>query len=217
MIDTTILKLVTNSDKIIAVVLLVALGFLIRFMLNSFGQTWIRTKSHTSTLLILPIITFIITNVIAGNIALSLGMVGALSIVRFRHPVRSPLELSIYFFAITMGIAAGVSLLWLGFLTISILFAVGSLIVVNLMSKKFLNKDFFITSFSEGNSMSMLSVVTQAPVDILEKHEALQSKITAQQEGTITYSLASQNFLVLKKIEENKDVRSNSLSLDLRR
>ena len=46
---------------------------------------------------LLPAITFVITKVIAGNIALSLGMIGALSIVRFRNPVKSSLELTIYF------------------------------------------------------------------------------------------------------------------------
>ena len=79
--------------------------------------------SHTATLVLLPLITYVITNVISGNIALSIGMVGALSIVRFRHPVRSPLELSVYFGAITMGIAASVDFKWLIFLSISMFVA----------------------------------------------------------------------------------------------
>ena len=54
------------------------------------------TYNQTFTFAILPFITFVITNVIAGNIALSLGMIGALSIVRFRHPVKSALELVMY-------------------------------------------------------------------------------------------------------------------------
>ena len=78
-------------------------------LLQFMGQTWIKTIAHTSTLLLLPILTYVITSVISGNIALSLGMVGALSIVRFRNPVRSPLELSVYFGAITLGITASVS------------------------------------------------------------------------------------------------------------
>jgi len=89
---------------------LIFLGLVLRVTLQIFGQSWIRTKAHTATILILPIITYVITKVISGNIALSLGMVGALSIVRFRNLVRSPLELSVYFGAITMGIAASVSL-----------------------------------------------------------------------------------------------------------
>ena len=49
------------------------------------------------------------TKVISNNIALSLGMVGALSIVRFRNPVKNSLELVIYFALIAIGIASGVN------------------------------------------------------------------------------------------------------------
>ena len=108
--------LLQQADKLLAVFLLIAMSISLRILLQFFGQRWITTKAHTTTLVLLPLLTFVITKVISGNIALSLGMVGALSIVRFRHPVRSPLELSVYFGAITMGIAASVNLLWLIFL-----------------------------------------------------------------------------------------------------
>ncbi len=57
----------------------------------------------------LPSLGYVITTVIGTNIALSLGMVGALSIIRFRTPVRSPYELIIYFALLTMGIATTVN------------------------------------------------------------------------------------------------------------
>ena len=110
----------SNYDKFVVVALLITISILIRFFLQLIGQQWIKTTAHTSTLVLLPIITYVITNVISGNIALSIGMVGALSIVRFRNPVRSPLELTVYFAAITMGIAASVHLKWLIFLSISV-------------------------------------------------------------------------------------------------
>ena len=97
MIELFINKIFNHSDKLIALSMLILIGIAIRFTLQMFGQSWIKTKAHTTTILVLPIITYVITNVISGNIALSLGMVGALSIVRFRNPVRSPLELSVYF------------------------------------------------------------------------------------------------------------------------
>ena len=87
------------------IILLVASGILIRFSLTYTGQAWAKSHAQTVTFMLLPIITYIITKTIAGNIALSLGMIGALSIVRFRHPVKSPLELSIYFLLLTIGIA----------------------------------------------------------------------------------------------------------------
>ena len=172
MIEIILTKLL-NGDKFLSISLLIAMGLLLRITLEIFGQTWIKTKAHTSTILILPIITYVITNVISGNIALSLGMVGALSIVRFRNPVRSPLELSVYFGSITMGIAASVSLQWLLFLAFSISMAIFSLMIANFLFQKILKRPFFIASFSEGNSLSSLTVVTKSPIDILDSNKPL--------------------------------------------
>ena len=215
MIEIILTKLL-NGDKFLSISLLIAMGLLLRITLEIFGQTWIKTKAHTSTILILPIITYVITNVISGNIALSLGMVGALSIVRFRNPVRSPLELSVYFGSITMGIAASVSLQWLLFLAFSISMAIFSLMIANFLFQKILKRPFFIASFSEGNSLSSLTVVTKSPIDILDSNKLLQSKTVSMTDGITTYQLVSNNFLLLKQIEENKLVRSKSVSIELR-
>ena len=82
----------------------ISLGGFISFSLIASGQKWAKSFSNITTFCILPLIGLVITSVISGNIALSLGMVGALSIIRFRHPVKSPLELSIYFLLLTVGI-----------------------------------------------------------------------------------------------------------------
>ena len=99
----------------------VSLGFLLRCFVSIFlggfislslilsGQNWAKSFSNVTTFCILPLIGLVITTVISGNIALSLGMVGALSIIRFRHPVKSPLELSIYFLLLTVGITISIS------------------------------------------------------------------------------------------------------------
>ena len=58
----------------------------------------------------LPIIGLVITTVIGSNIALSIGMLGALSIVRFRTPIRTPYELVHYFSLLTLGISAKVDI-----------------------------------------------------------------------------------------------------------
>ena len=91
-------------DEIKSLILLVGSGFLFRTALIYTGQAWAKSHAQTVSFLILPLITYVITNTIANNIALSLGMIGALSIVRFRHPVKSPLELIMYFALITVGI-----------------------------------------------------------------------------------------------------------------
>ena len=90
----------------------------IRISLSIAKQRWVETYQQTLTYILLPMTTFIITKVISNNIALSLGMVGALSIVRFRNPVKSSMELAIYFCLITIGISAGVNVKYTILLTI---------------------------------------------------------------------------------------------------
>ena len=69
-------------------------------------------------------------------------MVGALSIVRFRNPVKSPLELVLYFTLITLGISASVNIQW----TIILSFVV---IVVNIMA--FIYENFLVYKFGMQN------------------------------------------------------------------
>ena len=170
----------------------------LRFLLQISGQTWIKTIAHSSTLIILPIITYVISSVIAGNIALSLGMVGALSIVRFRNPVRSPLELTVYFTAITFGIAASVRTLWVAQLFAAILLVVFSMYIISFIFKRFFKKNLFITSFSEGNSLSTLDVKSKLALEFLDKSKFLKSKFSSRDEKN--YLLVSNDFKDLKKI-----------------
>lgn len=185
----------------------------LRVLLQLVGQAWIKTIAHTATLALLPILTYIITSVISGNIALSLGMVGALSIVRFRNPVRSPLELSVYFGAITMGIAAAVSMKWLVILVGSVTLVAFTLYIINLSVTFVTGKPFFITSFSEGNALSTLSVVAKEKINTLDVDDSLISKMTMDSE--VSYTLASANFERLKNIEASISAVEGIISIQL--
>lgn len=83
-------------------------GISIRFALSLVKLRWASTYHHTMSYTLLPLITLTISTDIAGNIALLLGMIGALSIVRFRNPVRNPFELVVFFGLVTIGIAMSV-------------------------------------------------------------------------------------------------------------
>tara|TARA_B110000008_G_scaffold278916_1_gene324116 strand:- start:1926 stop:2558 length:633 start_codon:yes stop_codon:yes gene_type:complete len=185
-------------DRFIPVLLMITISISFRVLLEFLGQRWITTVAHTATLVLLPILTYVITGVISGNIALSLGMVGALSIVRFRNPVRSPLELSVYFGSITMGIAASVNLMWLFFLVFSVSVAAGALVMMNYLSLVFLNRPFFYASFSEGNSLSTLNLTTPNQIDLLDNSNLLKTK--RLERDSINYYLVSSNFDELKEI-----------------
>ena len=142
-------------------------------------------------------------------------MVGALSIVRFRNPVRSPLELSAYFASITMGISASVSLNWLIFFIFAITLVFVLMHIVDSIYKKLFSQSLFITSFSEGNLLSTLTVISKNEIQELEKNDNLIS-ITKSNE-LFTYCIASNNFSVLKNLRNNNDIIKNALEIDLRR
>ena len=144
-------------DELKPIFLLIFSGLILRFALTFAGQAWAKSHAQTVSFMILPIITYIITKTISGNIALSLGMIGALSIVRFRHPVKSALELIIYFDLITIGIATSVRTKWAIQLLIC---SVVIIILVKYMQKisnKF-GKSFYNKSFNEGNISNTLEI-----------------------------------------------------------
>ena len=197
-------------DEIIPLLLLIFSALLIRQTLIYSGQGWAKSYSQTVSFLILPVIAYIITKTISGNLALSLGMIGALSIVRFRHPVKSALELIIYFDLITLGIAVSVRTKWaiqLVLCTILILIAVK--VINNFLKKR--NKTFFNISFNEGNDLNTLEVWSTEKNEILEKNENLKNSIKDQENNEFIYRFAFQNKNHLNEfkdlIEKEKNIK----------
>lgn len=202
------------TGDVVSVLLLIAIAIVGRYVLVLAGQTWVRTFAHTATLTVLPIITYVITNVISGNIALSLGMVGALSIVRFRNPVKSPFELAIYFAAITMGIAAAVSLKWLLFLFGALGLALAALSIASYVARTFFGQTYFQTSFTEGNRLSTLEIDSNSRLAALEGNVRLIAE--RKQDNVVSYVLASSSFeelqQTLRLVEGENEIVSSRLN-----
>lgn len=68
------------------------------------------TKSFVLSIILLAMVTSLVIRTINSNLALSLGMVGALSIVRFRTAVKDPVDTIFMFWAIAVGIMSGAGL-----------------------------------------------------------------------------------------------------------
>jgi hypothetical protein len=193
---------------------LIISGILIRYALIYAGQAWAKTYSQTISFLLLPIIAYIITRTIAGNIALSLGMIGALSIVRFRHPVKSALELIIYFDLITIGISTSVRTKWaiqLAVCTIVIIIAVK---LINTIYRRY-NKRFYNISFNEGIEFNTIELSSSKKIPDAEEHKNLKKIIYDSNDG-YTYLLNFENSKELSsfknKIEQNEYVKKIDLN-----
>lgn len=194
--------------KLLGFGLLILSSSMLYIVLRLAKQTWVATLSHSLTLFLMPVVTYTITTVISGNIALSLGMVGALSIVRFRNPVRSPLELAVYFICITQGIAASVSLSWLIFFDFTIistfaLFAFSALVYFRLFGES-----LFKASFFEGNEHSSLTVTTNCKFTEFENSKLLKSYQFSSNEHTYIFAGNSLGLTKLKQLAEKHDNES---------
>ena len=95
-------------------ILALAMGFLVGFIIALVYRKTFRgvlySPSFATTLILLCMITTPVVMCIKSNIALSMGMVGALSIVRFRTAVKDPLDTAYMFWSLTMGILLGAEL-----------------------------------------------------------------------------------------------------------
>lgn len=85
----------------------VLMGAVIYLVYSKFYTGVIYSRSFAITLVGMTVLTAMVTLAISTNIVISLGMVGALSIVRFRTAVKDPLDLLYLFWAITTGITSG--------------------------------------------------------------------------------------------------------------
>lgn len=100
---------VSVIDMIIALVLAFGLGMFIFLVYKKTYQGVMYSSSFGTTLVALTMITTIVILAVTSNVVLSLGMVGALSIVRFRTAIKEPLDIAFLFWSIAVGIvlAAG--------------------------------------------------------------------------------------------------------------
>tara|TARA_Y100001970_G_scaffold234020_1_gene292080 strand:+ start:7951 stop:8568 length:618 start_codon:yes stop_codon:yes gene_type:complete len=195
-------------DELKPIILLIFSGLILRYSLSLTGQAWARSHAQTVAFMILPIITYVITKTIAGNIALSLGMIGALSIVRFRHPVKSALELIMYFDLITIGIATSVRTKW------AIQLVICSVIIIFLVKflQIFLNKygkSFYNISFNEGNTSNTLEIISKERIEYVEKSDFLINSMIDNPGNEFTYRMAFNNKKELQDFKKKLDNQKN--------
>ena len=85
----------------------VLLSILLRWHFKHFGSTLSNREEFSQVCPFILLTTILIITVVKSSLALSLGLVGALSIVRFRTPIKEPEELAYLFIAIAMGLGLG--------------------------------------------------------------------------------------------------------------
>lgn len=117
-------------DTMIALVLAFALGLFIFLIYKRTYKGVMYSSSFGISLVALTLITTLVILAVTSNVVLSLGMVGALSIVRFRTAIKEPLDIAFLFWSIAVGIVLGAGIVSLAIIG-SVFIGIVLLIFVN--------------------------------------------------------------------------------------
>lgn len=130
---------------LLSIIICALLLYLLSVIYIRFGKSISNRHQLARVLILVGITTFIIISIVKSSLALSLGLVGALSIVRFRTAIKEPEELGYFFIAISIGLGMGANQLLPTLIGFLVLVAV---IVV-------LNKKAIKSSFSQNIVVSL--------------------------------------------------------------
>ena len=164
-----------------AMSMLVALicGILIFLVYRFFFQGVVYNNNLNILLVLSCLVTTFVVIVISSNVVLSLGMVGALSIVRFRSAVKEPLDTGFIFWSVACGITAGAGLYW-----------------ISLFAVLFISIVFIALSKMRGTKHTYLLIVSyeeKAASDVLRilgrMKKILKNKTSAKGKTEITYEV----------------------------
>ena len=149
-------------DMGVALILAFLLGLFIFMIYKKTFSGVMYSSSFGVTLIALTMITTLVILAVTSNVVLSLGMVGALSIVRFRTAIKEPLDIAFLFWSIAVGIVLAAGMIPLA--------VIGS-VVIGLMLLVFANKKSHVNPYivvircadhaSETNAMEFLKNQTQ--------------------------------------------------------
>lgn len=140
---------VSLLDMGITLLLSFAIGLFIFFVYKKTYQGVMYSSGFGVTLVALTMITSVVILAVTSNVVLSLGMVGALSIVRFRTAIKEPLDIAFLFWSIAAGIVLAAGLIPLAL--VGSLF-IGLVLIVFVNRKSHFNPYILVLSLDGGDS-----------------------------------------------------------------
>ncbi len=151
---------VSLLDMALALFLAFGIGLLIFFVYKKTYSGVMYSASFGTTLVAITMITTVVILAVTSNVVLSLGMVGALSIVRFRTAIKEPLDIAFLFWSIAVGIVLAAGMIPLA--------VIGS-VVIGIILLLFVNRKSHVNPYMVVISCTDQESETKAK-ELLEKH-----------------------------------------------
>lgn len=148
----------------INLLLAAVLGFVLRAVYIKYGASLSNRKSFARNFVLVTMTTMLIITIVKSSLALSLGLVGALSIVRFRTAVKEPEELAYMFLAIAIGLGLGADQRVITSVAFAII--IGIIMLTKLFHKSESHQNLYLTISSHNPKKAELPAIVQ----VLKNH-----------------------------------------------
>jgi hypothetical protein len=194
---------ISYVDMILGLLSAFAIGMFIYWIYRKTFRGVVYSYNYNVSFVLMTMITALIIMTISTNIILSLGMVGALSIVRFRTAVKDPLDIVYMFWAIAAGIASGAKMYPL---------ALGGSLIIGLtlawLSKRKITEQAYLLIIRHTESAT-----DELRVQLRKLDSKLKSKTVRKDfvEMTVEIKLRDDNTAFMKVINDIEGVHDSSL------
>lgn len=193
---------------VLALITAAVLSFILAKLYVRYGKSISNRRVFSSNFVLLTTTTTLIIMIVKSSLALSLGLVGALSIVRFRAAIKEPEELAFLFLAISIGLGLGAGQL----MTTLIAFVIISLIIYgrHFIYKKEENQNLHITVSGKGIKLKdILEVLNKNCASVsLKRFDQLENEILES-----SFLVDFDSFQKLEKTREELNALSKSINI----
>jgi uncharacterized membrane protein YhiD involved in acid resistance len=199
------------SSLILGLVLAALFAFVLSKLYVRYGTALSNRKRFSDNFILLTTTTTLIISVVKSSLALSLGLVGALSIVRFRAAIKEPEELVFLFLAIAIGLGFGAN----QFMTTVVAFVIISALIYgrHFVYKKEESQNLYLTVSGITNKDLTLKNI----VGIVKKHStgAVMKRFDQTKDDLIevSFMIDLESFDKLEKIKEDLNKLSRDISI----
>ena len=194
-------------DMAIAIII----GVLIYEVYKKYYNGVVYSRTFAYTLIGMTVLTCMVTLAISTNIVISLGMVGALSIVRYRAAVKEPLDIMYLFWAITMGITVGASMYLLA--AVGMLAMLVIIMVMNRKREKSICYMLIVHLAGDGDGGSRSDVEEKVRSLLKNTIFRIRSKVSRETDSELVMEIeaAEKDLAVTEKIRELPGVKDVTL------
>ncbi len=202
----------------------IILSFIVQITYNKTSKSLSSAESFSRNFIVLGLTTTIVITIVKSSLALSLGLVGALSIVRFRAAIKEPQELVFLFLVIAVGLGCGANQIKITTAGVLVAVIITLLMFYFRKNKNSLVIDKFNISIVSSTKLSKENL--KKIIDLVSTHSIQSEFISISQDSnntTINLSSKFDNFDTVNKLKDSIDkkfpnldfvfVRDNSIAI----